>query len=158
MILGDIKFWEKEKGALSPVFQKAIDFLQSRDLGQLELGKYEIMGDDMFALVQELIAVKPGQRKSECHAKYVDLQYLVQGGEERIYVARASESNVAVEDRLADNDYLLFDEVENEMEIRLKPGMFAVFFPADLHRPGCSPVGGEKLKKVVFKINSALLS
>jgi len=50
-----------------------------------------------------------------------------------------------------------FDEVQNEFEIALKPGMFVIFFPDDLHRPVISRNGGDFLKKVVIKINKELL-
>lgn len=158
MIIGDLAAWEQEKEALHPVFQRAVDFIRSRDLRQHELGRFDIDGDNLFALVQEVETVPPAERKSEHHRTYIDLQYLVDCPEdELLIVARQSPRNRPVEDALEEKDYALYDEVEGEFEIRLRPGMFAVFFPSDLHRPACTASGGVRLRKVVFKINKNLL-
>lgn len=156
MIISDIKHWEQEKTTFSPIVQKAIDFIQDNDLAQMEIGKYEILGEDMFALVQEVTTVIRSERKSEGHAKYVDIHYLIEGEEEVIVAARKSDHNVPFENYLAEKDYALYEDVQDEMDIILKPGMFAVLFPADLHRPACSNSGHLKLKKVVFKIDLKL--
>lgn len=157
MILGDIINWEKEKDSFSPVLQKAIAYIRSTDMVNLQPGRYEIDGDDMFAVVQEIETVKKSDRKAECHSKYIDVQYLVCGDEEVIGVGRASEHNMIVEDQLDTNDYALYQEVHGEFDVILNPGMFVVFFPSDLHRPGCSRNGEMKLKKVVIKVNKVLL-
>jgi YhcH/YjgK/YiaL family protein len=157
MIIGDLTHWDSEKDAFAPIFHQVVDYLRGMDLEHAEPGRYEIQGDSLFLLVQELQTVTADQRKSERHARYIDFQYLIRG-EELIVVARTSTGNaVAVEDNLEERDYALFNKVDNEMDVWLKPGMFAVFFPNDLHRPACSQTGATSIKKAVVKMDRRLL-
>ncbi|WP_028551250.1 YhcH/YjgK/YiaL family protein [Paenibacillus sp. UNC451MF] len=156
MILGDLSKWEKEQWAYAPILRKAIDYLRMTDLDNADIGTYRLLGEDMVALVQQANTVVSLERKSEHHAKYIDVQMVV-AGEEIHVVARQSELNVPVEDQLNDKDYALYETVENEFELLLKPGMFVIYFPDDLHRPACSPAGGTVTKRVVIKINKDLL-
>ena len=39
--------------ALHPRLAKAFDYLRTTDLSQLSLGRHDIVGDEVFALVQE---------------------------------------------------------------------------------------------------------
>jgi YhcH/YjgK/YiaL family protein len=82
---------------------------------------------------------------------------MVVTGEELHVVARQSASNQPIENELEGQDYALYEEVENEFELNLKPGMFVVYFPGDLHRPACSRSGGTETKRVVIKIHKDLL-
>lgn len=157
MIWGDLRHWEQEKGAYHPALQRAVQYLLDTDLERAEVGTYSIEGDAMYAMVQRPKAVTRSERKSEHHRTYIDLQYLIEGEEELLVAARQSAGNVAVENRLLDRDFALYDKVEGESEFVLKPGMFAVFFPNDLHRPACCREGTAELKKVVIKIDKALL-
>lgn len=156
MIWGDLKHWEQEKNAFHPALQQAVEWLRTNDLEALEVGRYDIQGDEMFALVQAPETAVRSERLSEHHAIYLDVQHLIQGDELQV-VGRQDARNVPVENRLEEKDYALFKEVHDENEIYLKPGMFVVYFPNDLHRPNCSPTGGTVLKKVVIKIHKALL-
>lgn len=159
MILGDMKYWPQEKHAFHPVIQKAVQYLRDNEVATLSPGKYEIEGADMFALVQDPVTVPISEQKSEHHAKYIDLQYVVAGEEEVMVVARQSERNQPIVNELESQDYALYDQVEGEMQLYLKPGMFVVLFPNDLHRPNCSRKGdAASLRKVVIKINTALLN
>ncbi|CAM4141642.1 YhcH/YjgK/YiaL family protein [Paenibacillus alkaliterrae] len=156
MIFGDFMNWEEERNSLSPVIQKALEYIKNTDLVQLDTGKYEIEGDDLFAVVQEMSTVDKSERRAECHSKYIDVQYLI-SGEEIIGFARESRENVPVENELETKDYALYEEIKGEMELALYPGMFAIFFPSDLHRPGCSRNGRTTIKKVVVKVNKKWL-
>jgi biofilm protein TabA len=107
-------------------------------------------------MVQKVTTVPPKERKAENHRQYIDVQMVVTG-EELHVVARQSERNQPVENEITNKDYALYQEVENEFELNLKPGMFVVYFPDDVHRPACSRSGGMETKRVVIKINKALL-
>ncbi|MCR8636816.1 YhcH/YjgK/YiaL family protein [Paenibacillus radicis (ex Xue et al. 2023)] len=157
MIFGDLMSWAEERNAFPPVLQKALEYIKNTELVQLTAGKYEIDGDDLFAVVQEISTVVKSERRAECHSKYIDVQYLISGDEEIIGFARESRENVIVENELETKDYALYEEINGEMDLVLYPGMFAIFFPSDLHRPGCSRNGGTNIKKVVVKVNKDLL-
>jgi YhcH/YjgK/YiaL family protein len=155
MIFGDIRSYEIEKAVYPAPVRQAVEFIRGLNAQDKELGRYDIDGDNMFALVQSIDTVTRENRKSESHIQYVDVQYLVEG-EEVIYFGRKKDDTEAIENKLEESDYALYDTVEGEMELRLSPGMFAVFFPDDLHRPGCSDNGGTTVKKVVVKIRKSL--
>jgi len=94
----------------------------------------------------------------EGHEKYLDVQFLIEGEQEIIYVSRKTDDLVITEDLIANQDIAFYGQVGHEIAVTLIPGMFIVLFPSDLHRPICSITGGTKLKKAVMKINKALLS
>ncbi|TVY09412.1 YhcH/YjgK/YiaL family protein [Paenibacillus cremeus] len=156
MIWGDLQHWEQEKGAFHPALQQAVEWLRTNDLETMALGRYDIQGSDMFAMVQAPDTVVRSERLSEHHAVYLDVQYLIQG-EELMVVGRQDASHASIDNQLAENDIAFFKDVRHENEIYLKPGMFVILFPNDLHRPNCSPDGGTVLKKVVIKVNKSLL-
>lgn len=158
MIVGDVASWSKEEQAFSRVLAKGIEYLLSNDFGSMESGKYEIEGERFFALIQEPVTEPWADRRPEAHDRYIDIQYLYEGEGEVIGVARRSPDLVPSEDYLGSRDVAFFSDVKDESRILLRPGMFAVFFPDDIHRPCCA-VGerGSAIKKVVLKIEKTLL-
>lgn len=157
MIVGDLAKWEQEKRAFHPAIAKGIEFLRSNDLAALEAGKYEVQGNDLFVMIQETMTEAKELRKPESHAKYIDIQYLIAGAGEIIGVARQSDANVISLNDLETKDIAFYSHVADEFDICLRPGMFAVFFPDDVHRPCVSAGADGPIKKAVVKINKALL-
>jgi biofilm protein TabA len=157
MILGDIRYFNDEKHLFPDFVQAGVEAIRSKGLDALEPGKYEIQGDLMFALVQETATRPASQQRFESHDIYTDIQYLV-NGEEKIGVSRLSPLIRATENRLETHDIAFYDNMENApvSELVLKPGMFAVFFPADLHRPCCCVNAEGNVKKIVIKIHKRL--
>ncbi len=99
------------------------------------------------------------QARPESHRQFIDIQYLI-SGEERMGVSRAeSRCHHVTEDLTPQQDILFWQVEDEETQIRLTPGMFAIFFPQDIHRPCCHPREGEQkhLRKAVMKIDRALL-
>ncbi len=67
------------------------------------------------------------QARPESHKQFIDIQYLI-SGEERMGVSRAeSGSHCVTEDRTPQQDILFWQVEEEETQITLKPGMFAIF-------------------------------
>jgi YhcH/YjgK/YiaL family protein len=50
------------------------------------------------------------------------------------------------------SDSELFKRIEDESFFVLKKGMYAVFFPEDVHRPGLTNKETRGVRKVIFKI------
>lgn len=151
MIFGNILNFEQEKAALSPVLQAGLLYLKNTDLAKLPTGRHDIDGDNLFASVSEYEAEPKGNRRPEAHQKYIDIQY-VAWGEEMIGCSLLSSQYEITQDELNEKDVIFYKEVENETELVLKPGGYAIFFPSDVHRPGC--ISGDKMqvKKIVVKI------
>src|SRR5258706_1984 len=71
---------------ISPNFAAAIDFALSADLSGAEPGKYEIEGENAFALVNEYMTRPPDECDPESHQDYADIQIMIAGTEKFGYV------------------------------------------------------------------------
>jgi biofilm protein TabA len=151
MIYGQLKNFEQEKAAFSPALQKGLLYLKNTDLSTLTVGRHDIDGDTMFALVSEYVTEPKKDRKPEAHQKYIDIQYLA-SGEEMIGCSPLSPKYEVLQDELELKDLIFYKEVEQEVDLLLKPGIYAVLFPNDVHRPCCMESSAAKVKKVVIKI------
>lgn len=156
MMICDLKDWAQEKHAFHPVIHQAIAFIQHTDFSGLQPGKIEIIPGKMFCLLQEMVTVPAEQMRAESHFDFVDIQYLLQG-EETIGVARRRGDEVIVEQRLP-HDIVFYRQTYNEIPVALLPGMFAVLFPHDLHRPCCQSHGESLIRKAVIKIHLSLFT
>jgi biofilm protein TabA len=58
---------------------------------------------------------------------------------------------------LADKDCAFYKNVKDEMDLVLTLGVYAVFFPEEVHRPNCQYGASGKLHKVVVKVAAELL-
>lgn len=54
----------------------------STDFSTIEVGRYEIDADNLFALVQKYDSIPKEQGKWECHRKYIDIQFIAEGTEQ----------------------------------------------------------------------------
>lgn len=128
-------------------FDRAFDFLARPDLAELELGRHEVDGDNVYALV----AREPGRKKEgaqlEAHEKYIDIQLVLAGNDEMGWKPTSRCKGPAGEYD-PEKDFQLFDD-EPDAWVMTKPGMFAVFFPGDAHMP---LISSGALHKVVVKV------
>lgn len=151
MIFGHMLNFEQEKAALSPVLQVGLLYLMNTDLSKLPIGRYDIDGDNMFVSVSEYELEPKEHRRPEAHRKYIDIQY-VAWGEEVIGYSLLSSQYEITQDELVERDAIFYKAVEHEAELVLKPGVYAIFFPNDVHRPGCKSSDQIQVKKIVVKI------
>ncbi|HZL10245.1 MAG TPA: YhcH/YjgK/YiaL family protein [Prolixibacteraceae bacterium] len=128
--------------------KKGFEFLKNTDLNKLETGKYEIEGTEVFALVSEYESKAHQDCRLEAHQAYADIQYIVSGREAIGFVTLNNQT--VVTEYNSDKDILFFSG--ETVQMILESGMFAVFFPQDIHRPCMQIEGPEKIKKVVVKV------
>jgi YhcH/YjgK/YiaL family protein len=145
MIFDYIKNIDKYKN-LNPRFEKAFGFIQSADLENLSVGKHPIEGDDVYASVSEYKTKTEGYL--EAHVKYIDIQIITKGTEQIGFFG--------LTDQVVQDDYdeekdiaFYFGDCEH---LILQPGLFAIFFPKDLHKPGISVHEPIEVKKIVIKV------
>lgn len=131
------------------------DFIDRCDRGKLKEGRYSLLGDKIFALVQSFETKAKEGAKMESHKAYADLQY-IHAGREIIYYDVAEELKIA-EDRRPDADILFYDVREDKGGVKLDAGMFGYFAPQDAHMPCIWWEEGhpEKVVKIVFKIKAS---
>ena len=80
MIIDALANMEFYKG-LNEQLYKGLTFLKENDVASLPVGRYDIDGDAVFALVQEYETHLPEECRWEAHYTYTDIQYVVEGSE-----------------------------------------------------------------------------
>ena len=124
-----------------------LQFLLDHDLNALPVGRVEIDGSRLFALVQEYQTKPPAQGVWEAHRQYIDIQYLVSGRERMGF---ANLHSMTLGDYLPERDFQAMTGAGNSLE--LFANAFTVFFPQDGHMPGLWIDAPEKVRKVVVKV------
>lgn len=124
-----------------------LEYLKNTDFSSLEMGKYEIKGDEVFAILQTYDTKEEKDCRLEAHKKYVDIQYMV-SGDELMGVVPFDEQEVS--EALPDNDVTFYKGTG--APILVKEGNFTIFFQTDVHAPGIRVKTSEKIIKVVVKV------
>jgi len=137
--------------------QRAVTYLKETDFENLADGVYEIEGKMMYAQVFTYTSKPAKEAKPELHRNYLDVQFWI-SGEELCGVAPANGVGKCIEE-IDERDLYFYDGVENESFLHAVKGCFAVFFPNDVHRPGCC-LNDQPLtyRKVVVKVHTQLLA
>ena len=133
---------------LSDRIEKALKYLVNADLENIEIGKHEIQGKDIFVVVSEYETKNVEQGKWEAHRKYIDIQYVV-SGEEKIGYGNINEMKII--DEYNEEKDVLFLEGKGDL-LLVNKGTFALFAPQDVHMPGIQLNNGQHVKKIVVKI------
>ena len=128
--------------------KKGFEYLATTDLQALTPGFHEIVDKDIFALVSEFETQGPEKCRLEAHRAYADIQFIVSGREAIGFVTLKNQEITTA--YTPERDIVFFDG--EATPLILEPGMFAVFFPQDVHQPGMQVDGPEKVKKVVIKV------
>ena len=156
MIVGLLSDVAKQKSVLPAAVVRAIEALKNLDLTKVEAGRYELEGDKLFYLIQDVETRSFDESKSEAHHSYADIQIPLTGAER--YGFSLPQANLAAtEDRLTSGDIAFYPTPANEFFMDIEPGAFAVFMPKELHRPCLSVKEKTKMRKAVVKIHVSLL-
>lgn len=130
-------------------WNKAFQFLSEQNLAELETGRYELEGADLFVNVDEYVSRNEEDVLFEAHKKYADIQVVV-SGEEKIGVLPLESTTVTIPyDEEKDIMYLTSD---TENYRNAEPGKFFLFFPEDAHRPTVKASENTNIRKVVVKV------
>ena len=152
MITGDKKDIAKLLPYVSQRLGVALKYIAETDFAKVGNGEYLLDGDRVFARVNRYTTEPKEDKKPESHNAYIDVQYLGEGTE-KIYYAAKSETDRVIEDYAAERDLLFYADAGEKDSVTLGGGVFAIFFPWELHRPGCHAAqGGCKVQKIVVKV------
>jgi len=125
----------------------ALKYLQENDLSVLPVGRIEINGDDLFALVQEYASKPDEQGIWESHRNYIDIQYLV-SGQERMVCANLDTMQLG--EYFPNRDFQAM--TGTGFHVNMFAGSFFIFFPEDAHMPGLHSIIPGQVRKVVLKV------
>jgi YhcH/YjgK/YiaL family protein len=132
---------------LHPRFPVAFKFLKETKLTELASGKYEIDGNQVFALVDRAQGRTRAEAPLEAHRKYIDIQIVLSGSDEMGWKS-ISACQSPTQAFNPEKDILFFGDAPDAW-IKVGAGQFAIFFPADAHAP---LVGSGKIFKIVIKV------
>jgi YhcH/YjgK/YiaL family protein len=136
--------------ALNPHFKKAFDFLSKTSFTELAVGKYEIDGDNVFAMLSEYNTKDEKNCRPEAHQKYIDIQFMVAGFE---WIGYSRLDGQKVTDVYNEQKDIVFFESEID-RIPLREGFFTVLYPTDLHAPCIKEGEIKQNRKVVVKVKA----
>ena len=137
----------------APLFQlparlaRALEYLRATDLMSVAIGRHDLDGDRLFALVQEYTTRAADNCVWEAHRKYIDVQFVAAGVERMGY---ANLAQMRVRDAYdAARDVAFFEP--GESFVTIPAGTFAIVGPEDVHSPGHAVGTPGLVRKVVVK-------
>lgn len=133
--------------ALHPLFARAFEYIRDTDLLALAPGRYPIVGEQLFVIVENIAGRAREAAQLECHRRYIDIQLALEGVDEMGWKALA-DCTQPVGDYSAEKDILFFRDAPATW-IATPPGAFCIFFPEDAHAP---LVSAGHIRKAIFKI------
>ena len=152
MITGNKKDIKKLLPYVSERLGIALQYIAETDFSKVENGEYHLDGDKVFARINRYATEPKDSKKPESHNAYIDVQYLGEGTE-KIYYTAKSDTHRVVEDYAEERDLLFYADAGEKDCVTLGDGVFAIFFPWELHRPGCHAVQeGCAVQKIVVKV------
>ena len=128
--------------------KKSFNYIRQTDFKMLQPGRYDIDDNNIFALISEYQTKAESEGKLEAHKKYIDVQYVIEGEELMGYAPLGDQS--ILEPYKKENDIIFY--TGEKVFIKVTEGMFAIFFPEDVHMPGISVNQKSPVKKLVIKV------
>ena len=132
-----------------PRFEAAFNALVDLNAKNAEDGRYDIDGDNVYALVMTGPTKPAAEKKFEVHREYIDSQFIVSGSEVMGY--ETLEKLTPAGDYKPDVQKLNLNDCYDKLI--LEGGEFAVFFPYEPHAPGIAVNDTPtEFKKIVVKV------
>ena len=134
------------------LYRKAFEFLKANDIMALDLGRHDIEGDDLYALIQEYDTRTVDECEMETHLQYIDIQYIAQGYE---YIAYADQKKMRPATYIRKNipDTVLYEKEYNN-KLFMEKGDIAIFFLNDAHMPRRNALVPNTVRKVIIKLRA----
>ena len=131
-------------------FEEAFAFIRKAVAEDLPVGKYELDGDRLYAMVQAYTTKLPENAKFEAHRRYIDIQYIISGTEVMKF-ANIGKMEVSVPYDEA-KDCAFYHDNSQASVAMLEAGEYAIFYPQDIHMPGVAQLQPSAVKKIVVKV------
>lgn len=146
MIVSNLQNTERIE-SLHPLFKKLFDYVKSHDILNMECGRIDIDGDNLYINNVNPTCIPAEKQVLEVHRDYIDVQILLEGKETIGWKALedAKEETKAYD---KEGDCALYSDKPTAW-LLLEPGQFAIFFPEDAHAP---VIGEGKIRKMIAKV------
>lgn len=133
--------------ALHPLFPRAFEFVRATDLLALAPGRYPIVDQQLFVIVENVPGRTREAAKLEAHRRYIDIQLVLDGVDEMGWKPLADCVD-PVSGYSAEKDICFFHDAPASW-IATPAGHFCIFFPEDAHAPLVSEA---PVRKAIFKV------
>jgi YhcH/YjgK/YiaL family protein len=150
MIVDHLSNIEKYRG-ISPNFDLAIDYIKTHQLIDIDLGRTEISGQNLYLLRDSYVPKGIHSCYFEGHKNYADIQIVLKGYEYIGYCYKGS-SGVTVKTPYQQDKDVEKYEIIDFTKVFLHEQMFVIVFPDDLHMPKLAKDFGIQVEKAVFKV------
>ena len=135
--------------ALGEKYEKAFAFLRRADLKTLPVGRYELDGEDVYAIVSDNTLKAIGEvQRPEFHRRYADVQAPLTG--EEVFGLPALPDDVAHGPFDDAKDIAFFDAPCPVRPVR--PGECLVIPPCVAHAPCLTDAPGTRVRKAIVKV------
>ena len=136
---------------VNPGFETAFKFLEKALAEDLPVGRYELDGDRVYAMVQAYDTKPSEAGVYEGHERYIDVQFIISGIEciEFVDISKAAVKTPYDPSK----DAAFFENCPASGKAVFEAGEYGIFFPHDIHKPG--RIFGDTataVKKVVVKV------
>ena len=133
----------------SPRIKTALDYLAKTDFSKMADGRFDLDGNNLFALLQRYDSIPIEQGKWEYHRKYIDIQYIAEGVEQIGFQSIDKMKDIVEYNPEKD---IAFQNGEGNY-VTVNKNSFCIFFPQDSHQPKIAAGKiSSKVVKVVIKI------
>jgi YhcH/YjgK/YiaL family protein len=113
-------------------------------------GRIDIDGDRLYASVATYETGSKEERRFEGHRKYIDVQVLLDGEENtEVSLDKDLPTLEAYDEK---RDVMFLKPPQHVASLVMKPGCFGIFYPHDIHRPGCHLREKRRVRKIVMKV------
>ncbi|TKI02990.1 YhcH/YjgK/YiaL family protein [Martelella alba] len=140
---------------LPSALREAIEYVKQHITADTPLGKYDINGNQAFVIVSNDSSEPFDKRRAEFHAKYLDVQIVLNGPE--IQAFSTLPAGRPDTDWLADKDIAFLPAGGQEKQILLQSGDFVVYYPGEVHKPLIAVGAPANVRKAVVKIDASSL-
>jgi len=133
---------------LSKELDIGLEYIMKTDINALANGKYELVGHNVYSIIQEYQTKPRHEGLLEAHKVYTDIQFIAKG-EEKLGYANLN-GLTPTQEYDEEKDIIFFND--NCDFVTAKAGYFVIFFPTDAHMPGIAVENPSNVKKAVIKV------
>ncbi len=134
--------------SICPRMQRAFELVAATNLAELEVGRHDLDGDDIFVNIMEIDLKTPSDAKAEIHNVYADIQILLQGDVESFGWSPRASLSAPLGAFDSEKDVQFFDDA-HQFIFGLHQGQFTILMPEDAHAP---MIGEGRIKKAIVKV------
>lgn len=134
----------------NPYYLKALEYIENTDLSELETGKHQIDGDNLYVNIVDTNLKSPEQARLEVHNAYIDIQVPLSGPES--FGLKPRRLCTEPDGEYNETDDILFYKDRDWTTVTVKIGEAITFDPDTAHAP---LIGEGRILKAIFKVKVA---